>query len=332
MEVVCNGTSMAVPHAVGAASLLWEMDKDKTADFIKGLLEASAKTVEDDGDEYSYIDVEYAKEIYDEYCEKYTASEDVEELNELYENDDEVEAYDEAVTGSWSKANHKAIVDYMYYDVFGCHYDDVQIVKLGAVAPDVHIPYSVTKEMGMFHAKDEHNYVRTCEYIMNMATHCKKYGHNSTMSSNCKPDNVKDPDYTTIKSWLEPGDIKAMLGTQYEYNDYNASLVMLGIAMHVMSDAYAHQSRVVQDDGTLKKPEVNDNVNDGTKRYYYAKEACLNLWSNYYNNVKTTGADFDGNGKKFKLKKLYTYSLESRNGKSKSWYLFDILKEYSCGD
>jgi len=152
------------------------------------------------------------------------------------------------------------------------------------------------------------------------------------VTGNCKPDNVKDPDYITVKSWLEEGDIKAMLGTQYTYDDRNASLVMLGIAMHVMSDAYAHQARVVQDDGTLKKPAVNDDVNDGTKRYYYAKEACLNLWSNYYNNVKTTGADFDGNGKKFKLKKLYTYSLESRNGKSKSWYLFDILKEYSCGD
>ena len=83
-------------------------------------------------------------------------------------------------------------------------------------------------------------------------------------------------------------------------------------------------------DGTLEKPLVNDE--DSKKRLKYAKESCEFLWSNYYGNDKTTGADFDGNGKLFKLKKLYTYSLESRNGKSKDWFWFDFLKEYSCGD
>lgn len=93
MEVICSGTSMAVPHAVGAASLLWQKDTSKSADFIKGLIEASAKTVKDEGEEYSYIDVGYAEEIYDEYGKIYGDSICEEIFDETYENTEEVKAY-----------------------------------------------------------------------------------------------------------------------------------------------------------------------------------------------------------------------------------------------
>ena len=41
--MVTSGTSMAVPHVVGAASLLWQKDTSKSKDFIKNLLEESAR-------------------------------------------------------------------------------------------------------------------------------------------------------------------------------------------------------------------------------------------------------------------------------------------------
>ena len=61
--MVTSGTSMAVPHVVGAASLLWQKDTSKSKDFIKNLLEESARNV---GDKESYgnglIDYEYDRE------------------------------------------------------------------------------------------------------------------------------------------------------------------------------------------------------------------------------------------------------------------------------
>ena len=105
MEVICSGTSMAVPHAVGSASLLWQKDTGKPAAFIKGLLEASAKTVNDGDSEYSYIDLEYANEIYDAYYSDFILFNNTEKINEQYDNGSNVDDYSEA-TGSWSKSNH----------------------------------------------------------------------------------------------------------------------------------------------------------------------------------------------------------------------------------
>ena len=96
---------MAVPHAVGSASLLWQKDTGKPAAFIKGLLEASAKTVNDGDSEYSYIDLEYANEIYDAYYSDFILFNNTEKINEQYDNGSNVDDYSEA-TGSWSKSNH----------------------------------------------------------------------------------------------------------------------------------------------------------------------------------------------------------------------------------
>lgn len=41
--MITSGTSMAVPHVVGAASLIWQKDLSKPKDFVSQLLEESAK-------------------------------------------------------------------------------------------------------------------------------------------------------------------------------------------------------------------------------------------------------------------------------------------------
>lgn len=70
---------MAVPHVVGAASLLWQKDTSKSKDFIKNLLEESARNV---GDKESYgnglIDYEYAEKQYTKAEEQYEQGQDIE--------------------------------------------------------------------------------------------------------------------------------------------------------------------------------------------------------------------------------------------------------------
>ena len=329
LECVSSGTSFAVPHAVGIASLLWQKDFSKSADYIRKLLKASAKTLTDEnGKEYSLIDYEYACKIYDEYNEVYNEDDDVEEIINEFENEAEADDYSDEVEGRWSQQNHIDTVNNCYNE-FNCYYGDAEIVKLGAVAPDVYCPFGIYPSHEMFHAKSkygEHNYVRVCEYIMNLATHCKNYGHRSSLSADCRPDNVSDNDYNTVKGWLGESEITVMLNNQYVYNDYNASLIMLGVAMHVMGDTYAHQTREYRN-GILVKPATNDI--DSNSRLHYAKESIMNLWTNYYNNIKTNGTDYEGNAKKFKISNLYQYSIASTNGKSKNWSAFTDLKKIS---
>ncbi|MBR1693684.1 MAG: S8 family serine peptidase, partial [Lachnospiraceae bacterium] len=69
---VVSGTSMAVPHVTGVASVLWQRDKSKSARFIKGLIEETARAL-GEADEYGsgLVDLEYALASYDEYSEQY---------------------------------------------------------------------------------------------------------------------------------------------------------------------------------------------------------------------------------------------------------------------
>ena len=102
--MVTSGTSMAVPHVVGAASLLWQKDTSKSKDFIKDLLEESARNL---GDKESYgnglIDYEYAEKQYTKAEEQYEQGQDI----ELKDNTKTIKTYNNSsdenkVSGTWS--------------------------------------------------------------------------------------------------------------------------------------------------------------------------------------------------------------------------------------
>ena len=315
MEVVCSGTSMAVPHAVGVASLLWQKDKSKSADFIKGLIAASAKTVKDAGEEYSYIDVAYAEEIYDEYDKLYGDNISEEILDETYENTEKVKAYDETVTGSWSKKNHEDAVEYAYNIEGGLTSTELAIVKLGSRAPDDHCPAKVYSSHRMFHALDGYNYVKVYEYIMNMSLRCKNYGHNSALAM-AFPDNNAGiyGECATVRSWLGEPEIRVMLTDKYKYNKRNTSLMMLGIAMHVVGDTYAHQFGVYSNGIWQDALGENDNINNIRSRWKCTKEQYREMLEIWNGNSKAYFLDYIQDYKGFRLKNLSYFSELSPNG------------------
>ena len=64
---VTHGTSIAVPHVVGVASLVWEKDLNKSSEFVRQLIEQSAKQIDNinecgllDADGYCYIHTVYS--------------------------------------------------------------------------------------------------------------------------------------------------------------------------------------------------------------------------------------------------------------------------------
>lgn len=353
LGVVCSGTSMSVPHAVGAASILWQKDRNKPADFIKGLLEASAKKVDDGEEEYSFIDLDYANEIYDDYYSNYRIDNDIEKLNKQYDNKDDVEDYSD-VTGSWSKSNHAKTVDYAYEKAGGLTASDVQVVKLGVRAPDIYYndaSYGTTTsdDLRMFHARHSYNYVKVYEDIMNMALKCKTDGIGVAQKIPY-PDGYAG-DYNecvTARNYLRKSNISVILEEQgnLDYSKKGAALILMGFAMHVVGDTYAHKSWELYDGrwvshGAYPVGNMNANANDkfgkkkddGTynraddidccpERFTCAKKACYNILACWNGSCPPSFADYitSKHGNIFRLECLYTRSQNCQNGIDFNYY------------
>ena len=136
---VTHGTSIAVPHVTGAASLLWEKDLTKSNEFIRQLMTESAKEIEGT-DECGLLDVGYAEQMYDVFAENFDEEKGVQEA-ELPENTEISESFEDVntdetyVEGRWSGTNHQAAVT-TGSSGLGFSSTAINIIKQGAVYPD----------------------------------------------------------------------------------------------------------------------------------------------------------------------------------------------------
>lgn len=145
---VFSGSSMAVPHVVGLASILWQKDTTKDAGFIRGLIDVSANaTGGDENCEYGLIDCSYALEAYEEFEEQVrennsllkhiSRNKDPEEVKEevsgAVDNEAEVETEQEIerLHGSWDKEVHKKFVSDKYEDAWTNGGKYVEVLQSG---------------------------------------------------------------------------------------------------------------------------------------------------------------------------------------------------------
>lgn len=110
-EIIASGTSLAVPHVVGVAAMLWGRDLSKSNEFIRQLINATAKEA-GGKEEYGYgiVDAGYAMETYDLFAEAYTERKTVEDITkEIGENEIPIEIFDsdDYIEGRWSTDVHE---------------------------------------------------------------------------------------------------------------------------------------------------------------------------------------------------------------------------------
>lgn len=145
---VFSGSSMAVPHVVGLASILWQKDTTKDAGFIRGLIDVSANgTGGDENCEYGLIDCSYALEAYEGFEEQVRENNSLlkyisrnkdpeavkEEVSGAVENEAEVETEEEIerLHGSWDSTEHEAFVSKEYKHVWTNGKKYVKVLKSG---------------------------------------------------------------------------------------------------------------------------------------------------------------------------------------------------------
>jgi hypothetical protein len=334
-STICSGTSMAVPHVVGVASILWEENPNETADFIKNLVIKSVNksTIGDKG----IIDLQLAEKITNTFKEVYKKNE-----VDKYKADENEKIYTcntgKYVEGSWSQNNHQNAVENnrSVTDYSGTKYTDkiLKILVKGIRLPDadktnMSFNKGQENEHCWWHAGTMNtymygnyvpNYLATMDFMMWVIR-----------STGCNIDNVQKPIgmstyvYEEAKKNLKGADLNNII-TQMGYKSTatNKRFLCWGIMMHTVTDMFAHRSYVKRSDGSYvyitDDGKKTDNISDVPERYKAACQVVKNIMSqcisvsNPYNSKEISAKQFSLSNKfytgNFKLQNFYDFMKE----------------------
>lgn len=289
---VTHGTSVAAPHVAGAASLLWEKDLTKSNEFIRRLINESAKAIEGT-DECGLLDVGYAERMYEAFAETYNEEENtlegiIPENAAEPENFEEVNEDETYVEGRWNGSNHQAAVT-TGSSGLGFSAAAISVIKQGAVYPDQKASLSGGHYYPWWHGrwethKDtavskpngnelEVNYVSVLEVITELALEggtIKSY-----MTSDFYP-YLNGTIFNELKDDLSKLNYDKILSSNTKAN---RKYFLFGCAIHTITDAFAHSTTDsngfrIEHVGTPKKA---DDINYFAGRYKMAVYTTGNI-------------------------------------------------------
>lgn len=314
---VTHGTSIAVPHVTGAASLLWEKDLTKSSQFIRELLSQSAKDIEGTN-ECGLLDVKYALASYDKFAARYKgedqAQTEILENPETPQNFEDVNTDETYVEGRWTGTDHKGTLDGY---TSGLTAEAVKIIKQGIVYPDHdtsgwHVGDTKNK---WWHGKWYYseagsaidiNYIGVFEMVTDIALEgggfsglvdYTTYGVKKTVYDKVKAD-VKKLDYNTLG---------------FTNTKANRKYFLYGCAMHTMTDAFAHSTTTLAGNLIDHANGADDSTNYG-RRYKLAAKAVgysvQNLKEDMYSDgeqILKAFKDIYADDTKFKMIRIKPY-------------------------
>lgn len=329
-EVVVSGTSIAVPHVVGVASVLWQKDMTKSADFIKNLIvDSSNKSKE--SVKKGIVDLEYALKIYDDY--KYVSTDEAtvnSTINTTYLAVDDTSNY---VTGSWGGNAHKETVN-LAVDGKGLSMKQIHLLKWGAVYSDNSDNLKGMTTNPYFHGynkkKDSEQTNQTYNYLAGYVylTRCALAGtYNQDKTGLDRATGIlseMDEKISLINfdgsEKIEGKVFNRRVLLLYPNSKENRELLLWGMAMHTAADVFAHSSYTeyegkdtyISHESTVLKEA--DNTEFVTSRYASAKMVVNNVLNHYLTGTEGSIEDFildstyyDGS---FKIRNIHSYASE----------------------
>ena len=256
-----SGTSLAAPHVAAAATLLWEKDPTMSNDFIRQLLNKSARRLDDTNSGNGLLDVAKAFEIYDEFLQAYEPGKI--EYKEIPENKDNMISFNENyVVGSWyaqQSGGHNGTIESTGYLT-----SEVKLLKKAANNADEG-NYSATKnkpvnlvlhggtvDKASFDLPNKtdrtgDNYISNIRYLYQAAQEMYNTGKIS-VNINQYPNVSSELEYNGVpadgKSKTIINDLLDTVvypGTD-ESSKEKKGLKILGYAIHLAGDVYAHRA------------------------------------------------------------------------------------------
>lgn len=238
-----DGTSLSTAEVTGAASVLLSMDKSKSPEFIRGLLNTASNQNAGTGNA-GIVDLSYAISVYNEFAGKFQ-----EQVTDGIINTREVKTYDEEdVKASWQLSYHESVLN-SFGNLTKTQSD---IVKKGLQYPDQHRFGMSVQPLSGFD-----NYIGNYIYLGRLARYTYNNSLNSALENVVHPlgkgNENGDACISTIKAYMGYLNSEDMwpdiLG--YDPAGKSAKVVradqayfIIGMTIHGTMDAYAHRGHV----------------------------------------------------------------------------------------
>lgn len=239
---VVEGTSIAAAQVTGAASLIWSMDTGKSAGFVRSLLVNTAQEVEDKGSSHAgLLDISNAvahfKELEGIYTEKQTEYRKIQDDNRASEEYTGVEL----VNGSWNDVKHADMASNAAAG-YGISSKNIKLMQKAAQLADS----KDYKAAGYLHGG--YNYVQGLKFLYQCAGYLRSGMRvNASIQqarSDAKMDNSNINNLLAEKTQLLLE--KDILYVNGERGPSEMYFKVMGFAMHLVGDAYAHRTIVPQ--------------------------------------------------------------------------------------
>ena len=319
---VSGGTSFAVPHVSAVAALLWSQHPEWNSNTVRKVLQESARSISSDRETgYGLLDYAYAEKI----AKDVKASETATGAAVSGENRTKLKEYEISaiVEANWSGKGHKELIQRSQdYGWISYPSDELTVIKNAAVFPDKEdeaykdskskYPHDYKAINAGQYAKDRKtNYVAAANFFYESAL--LLYFDNTYKLSALqeKADSLYSSDNLT-KSELDTDLFQLKQTMKYAYDldlpgNVNITmdrcrkrqLQMVGIAIHICTDAFAHQGVIYPYDGVeyknvisiIHKANINSDSSDDIKMTEEQKKIIENRIATKKYTVKDLAID-----------------------------------------
>ncbi len=235
-----SGSSMAVPQVTALASILWQQDPTKSSEFIRRLIDATARPL---GDEtkygYGLIDCEYALNQYNSFATTFANQQPTAaSVNELLDGEGFVEnnanvlrTDTEVVKGYWRGDEHEETVGKLNFARAGSTWPDDKTSTINGMMDHPRL-----------HGYYKSNYIKAYKVITRMAKQTKNKGKYTLKK---KADDFTRKLVNAVNGATRDTDKGNGFAKKGCTTKKQKALFLYGMALHGVADIFAHSSTSV---------------------------------------------------------------------------------------
>lgn len=278
--MISEGTSLSAAEVTGAASILKGLYPNESSDYIAALLKATVRQLE--GTDTGILDVQYAIDYKGAF--QFVADEEDGMMEDnSFVNVSDINTYEvEYVVGQWSKDDHEKLIR----ENGDLSASDMEVLVKAVRYPDTYM--HVEKVDGYFHAGRGTNYIANLRYLYKIAVLMEKnnYSYDQAVSSITNTAGVHANLVSRVKEVMLSGSICS----QDTNSIHHQSLKVLGVALHLGGDTFAHMTLMSRNDMPEAPESLKKKMDTNTYVVAYLKdikdgETSIYPTSKYEDNV-----------------------------------------------